>query len=397
MLAFMFKVNVLVYERTDDGWKFRPVRKTPKGKLIWDKSDGGLYYLDWHEDGKRKRETAGVQPSEVLDARRRKILELKGRAIEKGRTVQPAVSEDSPVPLATTVDTYLNHLKVNQKLNTYRRYRSVLDSFRQYFASKKYLNEISRGDILEYRDSRATLVASAVTLNSEITMIRAFLYWCIQFKGLRENPAAKMKPRKVVEKPPEVYGDNEIAKLLGAADAEEQAVLLALLYTGLREQELCHLTWDDVDFKKKLLRVTAKPEEKFTPKTWEERDIEMSDRLIQALSLLPHRARWVFPTVGGKRHAHVYKIVERVAENAEVKGAHPHKFRATFLTRLLQSGCDIANVQALAGHRNIKTTQRYLGVSTALRREAVNRLAFPAPATKDEKASHDTPSGSSSS
>ncbi len=384
MLAFMFKVNVLVYERTDDGWKFRPVRKTPKGKLIWDKSDGGVYYLEWHEDGKRKRETAGVQPSEVLDARRRKILELKGRAIEKGRTVQPAVSEDSPVPLAATVDTYLNHLKVNQKLNTYRRYRSVLDNFRQYFASKKYLNEISRGDILEYRDSRATLVASAVTLNSEITMIRAFLYWCIQFKGLRENPAAKIKPRKVVEKPPEVYGDNEIAKLLGAADAEEQAVLLALLYTGLREQELCHLTWDDVDFKKKLLRVTAKPEEKFTPKTWEERDIEMSDRLIQALNLLPHRARWVFPTVGGKRHAHVYKIVERVAENAEVKGAHPHKFRATFLTRLLQSGCDIANVQALAGHRNIKTTQRYLGVSTALRREAVNRLAFPAPPPKTE-------------
>ena len=235
MLVSMFRVNVLVYERTDDGWKFRPVRKTPKGKPIWDKSEGGVYYLEWHEDGKRKRETAGVQPSEVLDARRRKILELKGRAIEKGRTVQPAVSEDSPVPLAATVDTYLNHLKVNQKLNTYRRYRSVLDNFRQYFASKKYLNEISRGDILDYRDFRATLVASAVTLNSEITMLRAFLYWCIQFKGLRENPAAKIKPRKVVEKPPEVYSDKEIADLLGAANPVEQAVLLAL-QTSSRNQ-----------------------------------------------------------------------------------------------------------------------------------------------------------------
>jgi len=46
-------------------------------------------------------------------------------------------------------------------------------------------------------------------------------------------------------------------------------------------------------------------------------------------------------------------------------------FRATFLTRLLQCGCDIANVQALAGHKSIKTTQRYLGVSTELRKEAV--------------------------
>ena len=37
---------------------------------------------------------------------------------------------------------------------------------------------------------------------------------------------------------------------------------------------------------------------------------------------------------------------------------------------------DIANVQALAGHKSIKTTQRYLGTSTQLRREAVNRLNF---------------------
>jgi integrase/recombinase XerD len=81
--------------------------------------------------------------------------------------------------------------------------------------------------------------------------------------------------------------------------------------------------------------------------------------------------------VSGKRHAHIYKIVERVADAAGVAGAHPHKFRATFLSRLLQSGCDIANVQALAGHKSIKTTQRYLDVSTELRREAVNRLNFP--------------------
>jgi integrase len=215
-------------------------------------------------------------------------------------------------------------------------------------------------------------------------MIRAFLYWCVPYKGLRENPAAKIKLRKVVERRAEVYSDEEIAKLLGGAVPGEQAVLLTLLYTGLREQELCHLAWDDVDFNKKVLRVTAKPEENFTPKTWEERDIEMSDGLVQALNPLPRRARWVFPTVGGKRHAHVYKIIARVAENAEIQGAHPHKFRATFFTRLLQSGCDIANVQALAGHRNIKTTQRYLGVSTALRREAVNRLSFPTPPPKTE-------------
>lgn len=51
---------------------------------------------------------------------------------------------------------------------------------------------------------------------------------------------------------------------------------------------------------------------------------------------------------------------------------------------LLQSGCDIANVQALAGHKSIKTTQRYLDVATQLRREAVNRLKLPEVGTTED-------------
>jgi integrase len=374
----MFSVNVLHRVRTDNGWVRIPVRKTPRGKYVWDTSTPGVYYLEWYEDGRRKRERAGVRPAEVLEARRRKILELKGRASELGRRVTPSLGdEETPVPLSATIESYLTHVKINQKLNTWRRYRSVLGHFRDYFASKKYLNEILRGEIIEYRDFRSTKVVSPVTLNTEITMIRAFLYWCVEFKGLKENPAAKIKPRQVLQRPPETYSDEELAAMLAKADPVERAVLMTCCYTGMREQEICYLAWEDVDLKKKLLRVAAKPEYGFTPKTWEERGIEMSDRLVEAFKELPRKHRWVFPTVRGKRHAHIYKIVERVAERAKVARAHPHKFRSTFLTRLLQSGCDIANVQELAGHKSIKTTQRYLGVSTQLRREAVNRLNFP--------------------
>jgi integrase/recombinase XerD len=374
----MYSVNVVLYARMEDRWNFIPVRKTPKGKFIWDNEEGGVYYIEWYEDGRRRRQRAGIRPTEVLEARRRKALELKGRAVEKGRSVRPeSATEEKPVPLTETIQKYLNHVKLNQKLNTWRRYRSVLDNFRDHFAGKKYLNEISRGDILEYRDFRATRVNSPVTLNTEITMIRAFLYWCVEYKGLRENPAAKIKPRKVIEKPPPVYTNKQVQRMLEAADPTEKALLLTLLYTGFREQELCHLTWADIDLKKKVLRITAKPDVGFTPKTWEEREIEISDRLGDALKTLPRTSRWVFPTVTGKKHTHIYKNIERVAKRAKVKGAHPHKFRSTFLTRLLQSGCDIANVQALAGHSSIKTTQRYLGVSTELRRQAVNRLTYP--------------------
>ena len=50
---------------------------------------------------------------------------------------------------------------------------------------------------------------------------------------------------------------------------------------------MCFLTWEDVNLKKKVLHISAKPEYEFTPKTWEEREIEMSDRLVEALKKLP--------------------------------------------------------------------------------------------------------------
>src|SRR5512142_910798 len=104
----MYNVNLLLYARGDNGWKFLPVRKTSRGKFVWDRSERGVYYLEWYEDGKRRRATAGVTPAQVLEARRRKILELKGRAVESGRTVPERAEDETPVPLASTIESFLN-------------------------------------------------------------------------------------------------------------------------------------------------------------------------------------------------------------------------------------------------------------------------------------------------
>src|SRR5271157_3258207 len=54
----MYRVNVVLYTRTDNGWKFLPVRRTQQQRFIWDNPDGGVYYLEWHENRKRKRRRA---------------------------------------------------------------------------------------------------------------------------------------------------------------------------------------------------------------------------------------------------------------------------------------------------------------------------------------------------
>ncbi len=70
------RVNLVNYRRHEGGWQFFPVIKRdgkPAPRFIIVVSDpvsskGGKFYLDWREDGKRKRQPCGTTPREALDA-----------------------------------------------------------------------------------------------------------------------------------------------------------------------------------------------------------------------------------------------------------------------------------------------------------------------------------------
>jgi len=51
---------------------------------------------------------------------------------------------------------------------------------------------------------------------------------------------------------------------------------------------------------------------------------------------------------------------QTIADEAGIKDAHPHKFRATYATKLLQSAVDLKTVQKLLGHKTVESTMRYL-------------------------------------
>jgi site-specific recombinase XerD len=60
----------------------------------------------------------------------------------------------------------------------------------------------------------------------------------------------------------------------------------------------------------------------------------------------------------------------------QMDSAHPHSFRLGRLTQLRDHCADIFTLQALANHRQIETTKRYLkGVEEGVR-EAVRSLDF---------------------
>jgi site-specific recombinase XerD len=68
--------------------------------------------------------------------------------------------------------------------------------------------------------------------------------------------------------------------------------------------------------------------------------------------------------------------LQQTINAAKVPNATLHKFRHTYATRLLESGCDIVTVQRLMGHSDLDTPRQYLDPDEALKRKAVNRLSL---------------------
>ncbi len=63
-----------------------------------------------------------------------------------------------------------------------------------------------------------------------------------------------------------------------------------------------------------------------------------------------------------------------IYHRAGIDGASSHSGRRTFITTLADKGVGVRVLMALAGHRNMSTTQRYIDLNEAMMKVAVNLI-----------------------
>ena len=392
-MAHFKRVRIIKKIRESSGvWRFVSLKKNGT-KYVWDKRPGA-YFVEWWDGKKRRRQTAGQRPTEAIEAQRRKRNELIGELITKGRGLPKTDQEDTATPIAKARGMFLDHVRVHSpdKPRTFRRYEIVLSHFERILGKRKFVEAITRADIDDYKTVRSREDSqqhpgrriAPRTINYEVSVLRTFFYFLINERGLQmENPSARFKAlkdqkQKVGRKPP-TYSRDELDKLFAACDEFEKAAFATLLLTGLREQELYYLTWPDVSLKnptKASIRVTGEGKDGFSPKDYEERPIPIPEDLATLLKKLPRSSEWVFPNAKARQMTHLLRRLKQIAARAGVENATLHKFRHTYATRLLESGCDIVTVQKLMGHSDIETTRQYLNPDEDLKRQAVSRLSL---------------------
>lgn len=168
----------------------------------------------------------------------------------------------------------------------------------------------------------------------------------------------------------------EIARFLRAAFAEGSLVGIlyaTAVFTGLRAGELAGLTWDKIDFEKRLIVVDHSFEG--PTKADDVRYVPILDPLLPLLRewRLKCPGRLLFPNQAGEMHresARIFQeVLHRVLEAAgfpatEVNGKKRryivfHDTRHTFASAWVAGGGDLFKLQKILGHKSPQMTLRY--------------------------------------
>ena len=138
--------------------------------------------------------------------------------------------------------------------------------------------------------------------------------------------------------------------------------ILLMLDAGLRATEVCKITWTDLDFRKKTVRVKSlKKRGKDDP-----RYIPMSTRLYEAFAVLVQKKGktevYVFTNADGKpitRNALTMLFQRFQSKNAQANKVNPRMLRHTFATNLRANGAELEDIKDMLGHNSVDTSLIY--------------------------------------
>jgi integrase len=255
------------------------------------------------------------------------------------------------------------------------RARTICD----YFGAKSF-REMSPLLIEKFkRDRRESVtrkdtVRSPASVNHELTLLSKIFNLAIDYKVTDTNPCTKVKKYKLDNKRYRYLLPEEEPRLMAALSgprAHLKPLVIVALGTGMRQGEQLRLTWDRVDFSRRVLVLTK-------TKSGKDREVPMNPEVVKTLFALRSRSKgqeYVFVNEKTKtRIKEVKKAFGTALKIAGIKGLVWHDLRATFGTRLGEAGYDAFTIAALMGHSQIQTTQRYVRATERNKRAAVETV-----------------------
>jgi integrase/recombinase XerD len=240
---------------------------------------------------------------------------------------------------------------------------------------------VSYPDLKEFLGWYAVTNKNTRTQSRVLSGIRAFFRFLLIEGEIDENPASLIESPKIGLKLPEVLSVAEIDRIIEEIDLSKpeghrnKAIIETLYGCGLRVSELVNLRLTDIHYKEEFVVVTGKGnKQRLVPvsqKALKEIDIYKQDR--NHLSVITDQ-NVLFLNRRGRRltRAMIFTIIKDLAAKAGIKkNIHPHTFRHSFATHMIEAGADLRAVQEMLGHESILTTEIYTHIDRSYLRDTL--------------------------
>lgn len=258
-----------------------------------------------------------------------------------------------------------------------------LESFLEIRGKKAPPLEVSSADISDFLQWLHELGLEASSQARILSGLKAFYKYLLVEDLIDQAPTELLEGPRQRRHIPDVLTVEEVNQMLAAIDLStphgmrNRAILETLYACGLRVSELTELRithlYEDIGF----VKVTGKNNK--------ERIVPIGEEALKHIRYYMEGIRrqqaihkdhenYLFVSRLGKKltRVMVFNIVKDAALQAGIqKNVHPHTFRHSFATHLIEGGADLKAVQDMLGHESILTTEIYTHLDSDFLRETI--------------------------
>jgi integrase len=349
-------------------------RNSPKNRACkcgsaLNRLSGRVWWIEWYQDGQRKRERIGPNKT----AAEQRLREVQSAKVE-GRYIHK--SPDCHTRFEELAKWYLTLDKAKAKKSYDRDKRSVGKLCA--FLGNHLLRDITPAMVEKYIHIRLAEPSYRGHLTKPATVVRELACLNHIYTNAMRNGKAEWNPVQGVKRPPEnnerdrVLTREEHNRLITECPPYIGPVIELAYYTGMRRGEIINLTWDKVDLKEGIIRLS--PED---TKTNQGRDIPLCPELIEMFRAMPQGLPGVpvFTRKGKPITGSTIRVgLEIACKRAEIEGFTFHDFRHTFNTNAYRVGVPIPTIMKITGHKSLTMFKRYTTINREDLRAAVEKI-----------------------
>jgi integrase/recombinase XerD len=298
--------------------------------------------------------------------------------------------------LDNQIQRFKNFLRLEKNVarQTLISYSFDLQKYSDFLLRKNLTNAsaVTGKIVIEFLEELHRARLNPRSVSRTLSTVRGFHRFLLGEGEANGDPTESVDTPKLAKTLPDVLTIQEIDEILKQPDVSsldihtngirDRAILETLYATGMRVSELVNLKQSDLMFEEGLIRVFGKgSKERLVPIGMSAQQWIDTYRKQARIHLAAKRKSedCVFLNNRGTKltRSMIFRIVDRYTAAAKIeKEVHPHTFRHSFATHLLEGGADLRAVQEMLGHADISTTQIYTHIDREYLKE-VHRTFHP--------------------